>query len=306
MVNPTARAMFPEDDQHADPATLERMEDGFFFFLRLANGTKKTTYRNRLDDVVAASNRLLQRHPGPVRLMDLAISSGVSTQEWMRALDAQRVEYEMHGTDLCLFGTISSPGRGFHVLRDSRGRALQYEICGRPLANHFGYNLLSRMKRVPVVTLARAAFGLADVLVPGRIERSRRRIVLVTRGLQASGRLRLYEADVFDLARLGRKFHMIRAANILNRAYFTDEQLAAICHQLHACLEPGGYLVVVRTRGDRTQNDGSVFTLRADGRLEIVERFGAGSEIESIVLAAPGPQAKAPASGRRGITARGT
>ena len=287
--NPTARELFlSEIVEMLDEAVVEKMEDRFFFLLRLSNGTKKTTYRHRLDDVALACNRLLIGKATPLALMDVAISSGVTTKEWMDILDELNQPYRMDAIDLCLNGVIESMGKNFHVLRDSSGRALQYEIWGWALANHYGYGGLSSIKRVIPVGLARLAFSIGSLIGRARLKESRKEVLLVTRALKTSDRLNLYEADIFQIGKLGRTFHLIRAANILNRAYFSDQQLAHILTQLSSCLDIGSYLVVVRTREDKSQNDGTVFIKAPSGNLSIVERFGTGSEVEPIALALNG------------------
>ena len=86
--NPTAREVFLTDRTGWSSELAQQVEESFFFQIRLPNGTKKTTYKNRLDDVATACNCLLATRPAPLRLMDLAISSGITTNEWMRALDS--------------------------------------------------------------------------------------------------------------------------------------------------------------------------------------------------------------------------
>ncbi|MEO8385755.1 MAG: hypothetical protein ABI583_10970, partial [Betaproteobacteria bacterium] len=141
--NPTAREVFLSDRSCWSEQETQQIEENFFFRLRLPNGTKKTTYKNRLDDVNLACNRLLSGRRHQLELLDLAISSGVTTMEWMQSLDAMNYSYQMDATDLCLYGTLESLGDNFHLLRDKSGRPLQFEIYGWALANHFGYGVLS-------------------------------------------------------------------------------------------------------------------------------------------------------------------
>ncbi len=281
--NPTARDFFLSDHEILSATDIEQMEDNFFFRLRLPNGTKKTTYRHRLDDVALACNRLLSSTTTPLRLMDVGISSGVTTKEWMDILDGLDRPYCIDAIDLCLYGMIESLGEGFHILRDSSGQALQYEIWGWALANHYGQRIRSRVKRFLPVSLARIAFAIGCLGWGNREQRSEK-VSFVTRGLETSDRLRLHEADIFQIGNLGRTFHMIRAANILNRAYFSNLQLESVVKQLLLCMDIGSYLVVVRTREDMPKNDGTIFIKKAAGNLGIAERFGTGSEIEPIVL----------------------
>ena len=53
-------------------------EDLFFHSIELRNGTRKTTRHRRLDDLNARVQKLLPTHR-PLEIMDVAVSSGVST-----------------------------------------------------------------------------------------------------------------------------------------------------------------------------------------------------------------------------------
>src|SRR5690348_5485347 len=70
------------------------VEAQFFAGLRLANGTFKTTRDHRLDDVNAMLMPLLP--PGkPLQIKDVAVSSGISTLEWMEMLRGEGIRFEM-------------------------------------------------------------------------------------------------------------------------------------------------------------------------------------------------------------------
>jgi hypothetical protein len=81
-------------------------------------------------------------------------------------------------------------------------------------------------------------------------------------------------------------FHVVRAANILNKGYFSDEALLGMIANLRARLQAGGLLAVCRTTNDGI-NLATVFRLVETGRLDIVARLGAGSEVESLALSLP-------------------
>jgi hypothetical protein len=81
------------------PEARKRLEDGFFTSLRLPNGTFKTTYHRRLDDL----NELVLRYLPPKRpldVMDLAVSSGISTAEWVTQLRQAGVAHRMVAGDV--------------------------------------------------------------------------------------------------------------------------------------------------------------------------------------------------------------
>jgi hypothetical protein len=130
---PTARQLYFAPAPPA-PQAREEAEARFFRSIRQSNGTYKTTYKNRLDDL----NRLvagLLPPCRPLRLMDLAVSSGVTTLDWVDSLDRLGVEYTMTAGDLNIRAYFLALGRHLGVLVDGRGYPLQFEIFGRAVPN---------------------------------------------------------------------------------------------------------------------------------------------------------------------------
>jgi hypothetical protein len=86
---------------------------------------------------------------------------------------------------------------------------------------------------------------------------------------------------------LSRRFNVIRAANILNIDYFDTASLnRALSNVISYLSGPGALLLVVRTLGD-DEHHGTLFEVTEQGNdLRIIERYGAGSEVEAMVLAA--------------------
>ena len=111
------------------------------------------------------------------------------------------------------------------------------------------------------------------------------RIKLVTWRLRDNKDIELLDDDITQPApHLRGRFEVVRAANILNRGYFSIHQLREAVRSLRGRLAgPGTFLIIVRT--DETgSNHGSVFRLDDKGSFEMLARLGRGSEIEDIVL----------------------
>jgi hypothetical protein len=93
--------------------------------------------------------------------------------------------------------------------------------------------------------------------------------------------------SIFD--RATNPAHVIRSMNILNRNYFPDDQLAQGANAVAASLHDGGIWILGRTtQEDPPVHDVTLFRKLSSGRLEEIERIGAGSEITAIALAAGG------------------
>jgi hypothetical protein len=200
----------------------------------------------------------------------------------MDDLDSEGIQYQLDGFDLCLDGYIHSVADWFHVLCDSAGNPLQFEVHGKAIGNHFGETLGSRLKRIVPVYLLRLAYAVARNHRGN--EANRHSVRLATHRLRERENLRLFEFDIMRSRELDKRYDMIRAANILNLDYFSDEFLAAALQSLGECLDAGGMLCVVRTRSDGS-NHGSLFE-KAENGFNAVQRIGDGSEIEHIVLSA--------------------
>src|SRR5579862_7258746 len=79
------------------------VENDFFRRVVLANGSFKTTGARRLDDLNRAALPYVQAFSErPVEIMDVASSSGISTQEWHDDLVAAGIEARVVGTDLAI------------------------------------------------------------------------------------------------------------------------------------------------------------------------------------------------------------
>src|SRR5947209_16147097 len=77
------------------------LEDSFFKSLSLPNGTHKTTARARLTDVDQLTGELVSDR-GAVRLLDVGISSGVTTLELIDRLESQGLRVGGVGIDICV------------------------------------------------------------------------------------------------------------------------------------------------------------------------------------------------------------
>jgi hypothetical protein len=111
-----------------DAHEREAQEDAFFMSLCLPNGTHKTTCRQRLTDLDELVERLLPRHR-PLEIMDVAVSSGVSTVEWLRSLERARIACHLVAGDAVMDACLISLGRWLKALVDRNGRLLQLDIA---------------------------------------------------------------------------------------------------------------------------------------------------------------------------------
>src|SRR5438477_7502391 len=104
---PTTRQVFGA--RLSTSAGQEFLERKFFEHVALPNGTFKTTAAHRLDDLNQAVFPHLPQLPGrALKIMDVGISSGISTLEWHDFLSDSGVRFEMIGTDLTVYTSLVS------------------------------------------------------------------------------------------------------------------------------------------------------------------------------------------------------
>jgi len=243
----------------------------FYKQVLLPNGTFKTTDRHRLDEVNSFSLPFIQAlKRNHLKLMDTAVSSGVTTIEWSKQLEIAGLSFEIIATDKVLSANLLTIAPGVKALVDDTGSALHFDFFGHGMSPRISPTPLAPLKAVLrflfMVTRKRSK---PSVLVP---------LMMPRNGITA-------EAD--DLLSPTPKkwleaFDVVRAANILHKAYFDSPELALAIKNLQRRLSPGGLLIISRTREHDGKNEASI--LRHDGgTLSIIGRLNGGSEVEFLL-----------------------
>jgi hypothetical protein len=277
---------------------LEEREDLFFHSIELRNGTRKTTGHRRLDDLNNLVHRLLPAQR-PLEIMDVAVSSGVSTAEWLIALERNGVECRMLAGDAVVDAFLISVGPRLRVLADRTRHLMQLDVGGKAIRLP-PPRRRDRIRYLPHILLMKAAAWLFDLGTQAHSDRRSdcgtgtqqrlgatcRPLTLMSPSLSRLPQLHAVEDDILVNTSYTRRFHVLRAANILNLAYFDLPTLERMLRNLRARLLPGGLLIVCRTN-DSGVNNATVFTLEKDGRFTATARLNEGSEIADLVLRLP-------------------
>jgi len=262
------------------PLAPER-EARFFASLRLANGTFKTTADHRMDDL---NEFILSRWHDtgfqPREIMDVGVSSGIATAEWLESLSTARFQVRMTATDLALWANIVPLRFGVNVLEAS-GHILQYVVFGMPIRPW--------RRRLDYLTGYALIIALANGIVTALRPRGdpKKFLLVSTRALRHDA-IEWVEDDVLapNPAQFVQRYDAIRAANILNRGYFSTDQLTrAVANLKERLAGPGSRLIVNRTLSD-SANHATMFRLNDANRFEAEARLGQGSEIEEIISSA--------------------
>jgi len=232
----------------------------FFGRVRLSNGVFKTTQSHRLDDLNDGAGALLPRDR-MLELMDVGVSSGTTTAQWSAQL---AVPHRIVAGDVLL----SAKWTHLRIANILHKDAIIYtDVLGKPIDVCAG-----RLRRSIAPLLLRVVRKLPA-----------RSILLIDPRVKASDTIEFVEDDIFTpRPEFSGRFDAVRAANILNRGYFSDDRIRVGIANLVDRLRPGGLLIVCRTLDDGTNNGG---VYRVGSVAEEVARVGSGSEIHEFVVA---------------------
>ncbi len=262
-----------------DPQT----ETAFFAALKMRNGTFKLTQTARFAELEEVFSEKIGERASTIRnVLDIGASSGITTVEFAQYLRGLGVDAKLTATDLFITAHIVDIAPALRVLAEPDGRLLQYDIGGlaiRPWIRRLDYVTLAFVPRI----LARKVL---QPRVRAAIDSGRSKPVqLVSPRLAESDNVDMVEDNIMiRSSAFTNRFDLVRAANLLNRNYFSADDLRRAIANIRSYLRgPGALFIVARTRpGDI--NAGTLFELDPAGDFCVLEQVGGGSEIENLVL----------------------
>jgi hypothetical protein len=267
----------PSDQITAD------IEAAFFLSLKTHNRTFKTTRSGRFSRIDEQMIEILKQSRTRIRdVLDVGVSSGITTIELDRALRAAGYTPRIVATDVVIDAFIVPVFPGCRALVDPCGNILQYELFDtavRPWRRRLdwidGMILIRHM--LNRICGPRAMRSLAE-------RNGVRHVALISPQVSHRSSVRIVRDDILvPNPQFAGRFDLLRAANIVNRGYFSDDDIQRILANFRSYLAgSGACLLIIRTHG-RLENHGTLFRLTQDGRLGVVARFGKGSEIENLV-----------------------
>ncbi|MBK9036538.1 MAG: hypothetical protein IPL61_35700 [Myxococcales bacterium] len=255
------------------------IEDEFFWQLQLASGVFKATNQHRFDDTFDLIRRAIPPELTQLRILDVACSSGISTVELHRALARPGLVIETVGTDIATKVMHATTGHGDALVYDLAGNILGAEIDGmlinrrpnravriqHPWRTYRARRLVARHERGGAF---RPGAGATVSEVP-----------LVSSAVARTPGVTIVEEDILRPQVVG-TFDLIRAANVLNRGYFSEERLRSFVTALLTRVRAGALLFVVRTT-DKI-NHGTLWRVTDTG-VTAIDRVGDGSDIGALV-----------------------
>jgi hypothetical protein len=258
-------------------------EREFFRNIKTSNGTRKSTAPRRLDamnDLFFATAE--RRGLRPSVAMDIGVSSGVTTLEWLREFEKRGLAVTMMATDLVMSVDIYSIGPHMRVLTEKNGHLLQIEIFGRGIRAH----IRGRDYVTGGILWRKALHGIAQALLKKGVHQGTYQ--LVAPALRGQERIRLFDDDVFapNLPQFTRCADVVRVANLIQPIYFSDRQIRIAVENIRErCRGEGSMVIVCRNTEDGLE--GSILRMSAGRRLVTESRLRHGSEVEDYFTAEP-------------------
>jgi hypothetical protein len=275
----TANAFFSQNAENIDPAT----EAAFYSMLKMRNGTFKLTRASRFVEVEKAFSEIITKRAAKIHsVLDVGVSTGITTLEFADFLQSRGSPAIIAATDLYIQAHIVQPFREFRVLADPNGWPLQYDICGKAIRPW--------IRRLDYVTLAFVPRMLARALFQNRIRAliqkgESKPVQLINKRLSGRNGISFIENDILMRSpELSHRFDLVRAANILNRNYFSDQDILRAIENIRSYLHVSGGLFLVTCTNASHINAGTLFELGSGRSFKVLARVGAGSEIERLVL----------------------
>jgi hypothetical protein len=284
------------------PSTEQiRMFEDVSFTLRTSNGTFRTTFRNRFEDVDKVALQWLGKLCSPdsaFLVQDRAVSHGLTSKEFAERIFEHFPNAVFEASDLVLGLVELSVGSEVYIA-ERNGAPLQY------IKAPFVVPLYHQdARRYPwnrwVARRARRRFdnlnlpeGWSETQstqphhIPAQHGKDLRvryipyihpEAMALTR---KNPNFRFCERSLFDVT--PGACHALRTMNILNREYFSEQQLTdGVVAAFHS-LQPGGLWIVGRTLEEKFTNQATLFR-RGERGFEVLERIDSGSEMEALAL----------------------
>ncbi len=263
--------------------------------IQQSNGTFRKTFRHRFDDVDAATVKILKalhRADAELRVQDRAASDCLTSSECAERLFHHFPFTHFEASDALLHLLRLSLVSGETYIVEPNGKPLQY------------------IKPPFVVALSsREAFRYPlNHLVAARAKWRFRRLALPENWMQSQGgegyrvgRICCIHPEARSLGKRDPRFRIclrsvveatpgvdvLRTMNILNKDYFSAEQLTEGARMAFQSIKPGGIWIVGRTLEEDLSNH-VTFLKRQEKGWEVIERIGRGSEMEEFAFRASG------------------
>lgn len=254
----------------------ESAEAIFYKGIKTSNGTRKTTDVRRLDAIDDLFFDTLDRlQLSPQIIMDVGISSGVTTFEWLEKFKRRGLKVSMIATDLVVSVYLVRISKMIRALVERNGHILQIEVFRigvRSYVRWRDYFFGGFIWRTALRCFVRSKLRNAPWDGP---------YYLVSPLLRECDGVVLRDDNIFqpnppDLIGCA---DVIRAANLIQHAYFSETEIRRAARNLRERCRGEGSLIIV-CRNLRGRLEGSILRMVNTGEFVVEARLGGGSEVE--------------------------
>lgn len=258
-----------------NPLTITKIRDisllGIAYrTLVMSNKTTKQTSKERFKELDNLTLDLLEKKRNP-KVLDVGISSGLTTFELFQLLDSQQKNFHLDATDK--YPNIKLYKTWFYsTIIDNQKKPISIYWGGLYLSNlmswkYFISKVLFKIISKFIIINPKKVIGV-PLFYSGFTE------------LAEKNKVRFFDHDVLHPFQF-KNYDFIRVMNILNLSYFSEDQIQKAIVNLRSTLIEGGVLMVGRTFNKK--NHVSIY-IKKGSKLVPKQHINNGSEINRIVI----------------------
>lgn len=261
-----------------------------------SDGSYKKTHSNRFDDfdekIISYLKKNLTKDK-KYKFHDLAISDGRTSVDLFSKLEKIFPSLDFFASDKNMFAyafyDIRNKSR--RIIKDENGKILQIVVPP------FVLNVYSPKKalrfKIKKALLYPVNFILLNLLLIPFIRNifikniggEKQKITLIqNRALDLINSRENFHVASYDMFQKNPdEFDIIRAMNVLNFSYFTNDEVKKIISNILSSLKEGGLFIVGSNKAAATPVNGDLL-IKKNGRFESLEKFGEGAPFREIIL----------------------
>ena len=267
--------------------------------MRTSNGTCRTSFARRFEDLDAVTLEWMQRlfhGDAELRIQDRAASHCLTSRELAQRIFPLFPKASFEASDRMLhLLELRLPSDEIYVLEPD-GQPLQYirppivvSLSGKEARRYPVNRLIARWAewrfrrmRLPADSRLRPKDSVPMRKLPCIHP-------LAAKLAAQDARFRICERSVFDATTAS--CQVLRTMNIFHSGYFSRQQLGAAVTAAFQTVSLDGLWIVGRTRQSDSSNHATLFVRRERG-WQVLDRLGAGSEVEELIQPGQRPAGK--------------
>jgi hypothetical protein len=231
-----------------DITRLSDIEDSIFFNKVIStysndNNTVKETNEGRFDSLNDSFLSLFPDKQITINIHDVAVSSGITTCDLFTWLHLNNYKASIHASDM--YSVIQYYGNKVKYFYDADGK----------LSEVYFLNFYLQPKLTNKFILSKLLFKLMKSLA--RPNKPKKKIFLFDKkfnSLVSKEQIQFFELDLFGSKPIFGSYDFVRAMNILNLRFFSEEKLIFGMKKLLKSTNEGGILLIGRTSLDGENN----------------------------------------------------